>query len=138
MKGVLSFMMIFLYLVPVIVGIVGGSEIQQEKAEVRSIWEQMLRDMAAEGYLSPSVQAHYTQVLQKRGFSQETPFFVASHTSSSSRAIRPQHGEVASKQNQVKLTIQVEPTPWIKTIAFLHGENTTFRFTGTKISEYIP
>ncbi|MGC5326977.1 hypothetical protein [Brevibacillus sp. SYSU BS000544] len=138
MKGILSFMLILLYFVPVIVGIVGFSEMQQEKAEVRGIWEQVLREMSAEGYLSPSVKNHYTQVLQKRGYSQGTPFFVASHVTSSSRAIRPQHGEFTSSQNQVTLTIQVEPTPWVRAIVFLHGEKTTFKFTGTMISEYIP
>jgi len=138
LKPMVSFLMVLLFVVPFTFGIIGVSEMQQERAEVRAIWEKMLREMKAEGYLSESVAQHYSDYLQSRGYQQSTPFFTASHTSRETRAVRPQHGQVDPSQNVVTLTVEVEPKPFIKAVSFLRTGHSTFRFTGTKISDYIP
>lgn len=138
MKPILSFLMLLLLVVPFTFGIIGVSEMQQERAEVRAIWEKMLREMQAEGYLADSVAQYYTDYLKSRGYQQSTPFFTASHTSQGTRAVRPQHGRVDPSQNVVTLTVEVEPKPFIKAVSFLRTGHSTFRFTGTKISDYIP
>lgn len=105
-----SILIIFLYLIPAIVGTVGVSEVDQQRSDVRAIWEQALRDMSAQGYLSPETEAHYTAVLQSKGFTQTETFFNASHRSPASRAQRPIKGQVSTASNEVTLTLTVRPT----------------------------
>lgn len=138
MKTTLSILIVLLFFVIVAVGIVGVSEIKNEQAEVRGIWQKMLREMATEGYLPSSVKDHYASYLQQRGYQQAFSYFNASHTNSTNRAIRPQHGKVATSKNIVTLTIEVEPKPFIRAIKFLRDGQPNFIFTGTRISEYLP
>lgn len=138
MKTTISILMILICFLIVAVGIVGVSEIKQEKAEVRNVWQSMLREMAAEGYLSSAVADHYTQYLKEQGYQQSVSFFQASHTNSNNRATRPQHGQVATSKNIVTLTVVVEPKPFIRAIKFLRDGQPDFVFTGTRISEYLP
>lgn len=137
MKNFISFLLVLLYSVIAIVGILGVLEIKHEEAEVRSVWEKMLREMAAEGYLDESIASHYTKYLVEQGYQQSIPYFQASHSSAGNRAIRPQHGEVVTTKNIVSLTVEVEPKPFIKAIKFLRDGQPNFTFTGTRLSEYL-
>ncbi|MGG4456906.1 hypothetical protein ABEX29_01220 [Brevibacillus porteri] len=138
MKTVISILLSMLIFIIVSVGIIGVSEIKNEQAEVRSVWGKMLREMAADGYLADSVVSHYSDYLKAQGYEQDFPYFQASHTNSNNRAIRPQHGKVATSDNIVRLSIEVEPKPFIKAIKFLRDGQPNFIFSDTRISEYLP
>ncbi|WP_419879630.1 hypothetical protein [Brevibacillus centrosporus] len=138
MKTTISILIILQAFVIVAVGIIGVSEVKNEQAEVRSIWGKMIREMAAEGYLSTAVEDHYSEYLQRNGYVQTIPYFQASHTNPNNRVLRPQHGVVATDKNVLHLTIEVEPKPFIKLVKFLRDGQPNFTFTGTRISEYLP
>lgn len=137
MKNMTGFLLALLFLVPFVVGIFGVSEIQQERAEVAKIFRDVLREMKAEGYLSAGTSAYYEQYLRDRGYEQSKPYFRASHTDPNRRAVRPTHGSVDPSKNEVMLTIEVEPKPFIKGITFLREAQPNFIFTGTRLSDYI-
>ncbi len=137
MKQVLSFFLVLLIFVTQTTGIVAVSVMEQEKAEVRNLFEQMLREMATVGYLDPAVASYYEQKLKSLGYQQSTPYFIASHTSPDQRAIRSIRGE-SGDDNQVTLTVEVQPSAGVRVISILRTGDARFRFTGTRPSEYMP
>ncbi|MBO8163925.1 MAG: hypothetical protein H0Z34_09455 [Brevibacillus sp.] len=138
MSNYLSLLLCLIVLVIVLTLGMVSYKYSEEQSVVRSVYEQLSREMAAAGYLDPAVADYYQAFLRKKGFEQETPFFFASHTSPLDRAIRPRYGEVRSEEHFVELEVRVEPSFTTQLIQLFRAGEATLMFRNMRVSQYIP
>lgn len=112
---------------------------EEEQALVRSIHEQLMREMASDGYLDQTIAHYYEQALQKEGFETTAgPFFLASHTNPNARATKAVFGLVYPAKNFVELETRVRPTFTTSLITWLQTGSGDIIFHNQRESQFIP